>query len=60
MATGSARREKELAMLEQDMSALNVETLFVGDDSTDRTNAGEDTILSLTESTCYNFRCATC
>ena len=34
-------------MLEQDMSALNVETLFVGDDSTDRTNAGEDTILSL-------------
>jgi len=48
-------------MLEQDMSALKmVETLFVGDDSTDRTNAGEDTILSLTESTCYNFRCATC
>ena len=34
-------------MLEKDVSILNVETLFVDDDSTDRTNAGEDRILSL-------------
>ncbi len=34
-------------MLEQDMSTLNAETLFVDDDSTDRTNAGEDCVLSL-------------
>jgi len=32
-------------MFEQDMSTLNVETLFVDDDSTDRTMAGEDRIL---------------
>lgn len=36
-----------MSVLEQDMSTLNVETLFVDDDSTDRTNAGEDRILSL-------------
>ncbi len=36
-----------LVMLEQDMSTLNAETLFVDDDSTDRTNAGEDCVLSL-------------
>jgi hypothetical protein len=36
-----------LVMLEQDMPTLNVETLFVDDDSTDRTNAGEALILSL-------------
>jgi len=34
-------------MLEQDMSTLNVETLFVDDDSTGRTTAGEYRILSL-------------
>jgi len=34
-------------MLEHYMSTLNVETLFVDDDSTDCTNAGEDPILSL-------------
>jgi hypothetical protein len=37
----------ELVMLEQDMSTLNVETLFLDDDSTDRANAGEDRILKL-------------
>jgi hypothetical protein len=36
-----------LVMLEQDVSTLNAETLFVDDDSTDRTNAGEDCVLSL-------------
>ena len=36
-------------MLEPDMSTLNVETLFVDDDSTDCTNAGEDRILSLND-----------
>lgn len=34
-------------MLEHYMSTLNVETLFVDDDSTDCTNAGEDRISSL-------------
>ena len=34
-------------MLEQDMSTLNLENLFVDDDSTDCTNAGEGRILSL-------------
>jgi glycosyltransferase involved in cell wall biosynthesis len=36
-----------IIVLEQDMPTLNVETLLVDDDSTDRTNAGEDRILSL-------------
>jgi hypothetical protein len=36
-----------LVMFEHDMSTLKVETLFVDDDSTDRTNPGEDRILSL-------------
>ena len=34
-------------MFEQDMFTLNVETLFVDDDPTDRTNAGGDCVLSL-------------
>jgi hypothetical protein len=36
-----------LVMLEQDISMLNVEDLFVADDSIDCTNAGEGRILSL-------------
>ncbi len=36
-----------LVMFEQDMFTLNVETLFVDDDPTDRTNAGGDCVLSL-------------
>jgi hypothetical protein len=40
-------QELGLVMLKQNMSTLNLETLFVDDDSADHTNAGEDRILSL-------------